>query len=590
VTPLLGAIYNNSNPEVTSLLIRARADMTYETDSGASLLMLASRYSPSSDVIKSLIRAGFDVNAGNGSGVTPLMYAANFNTNANIIDTLVEAGADINISSKNGRTPLIYAIKSNSDNEVALALLDAKADIDVKDSNGKTVRQLAQDNESIEHESLLYCRLNPQDFSTLPKNFRTRIQFGITTPFADIFIPFEYEQGEGGMRVSSPYLTINYNPEQGILIDLDVPPNLFVDTGTFLSVATRLSEEEPLETVSEKSTEGKTELKRRIYIPIEDLNRINDKRARKIAASLDFSKENPNGEEHWKQFQNILGSILSSNNTDPNNILLTSILVQEYILNRGSKPLMIDFFRNSFRSDMQELPNPGIGRLMAKIVFPKDETQKANFKLGWVWNSKSNEEDRNKDLAITETLNDYQYDASGLLSEVEGLLSQAFAISQQQRSHTLKNNERLPAERWTTIHITNRKELEDIMLREVSVSIESTMDYIFEAAKSNGHQSEAREDQWSQSGTQEDINDGLQKVSELIDETVLKHPILENIFDQDMRFGWKASYPTLEIFDKNYFHFQVPEDSIAIINLDDIEEKLKEYAKMLAPIIFAASN
>jgi ankyrin repeat protein len=144
-TPLMAAARENSDSEVTAVLIKAGADVNATNISGRTPLILAAGNNSNPEVIKILIDSGADVNP-KTDGNTPLMAAASDNSNPEAITALVNAGAEVNAKNTLGRTPLLLAAKNNPNPEVIKILIKAGADVNVKDIDGKTPLIMAADN------------------------------------------------------------------------------------------------------------------------------------------------------------------------------------------------------------------------------------------------------------------------------------------------------------------------------------------------------------------------------------------------------------------------------------------------------------
>ncbi len=60
------------------------------------------------EVLEVLVKAGAEVNAQDTDGVTPLMKASSYNQKPKILEVLLNAGANVRIKDKNGKTVWDY--------------------------------------------------------------------------------------------------------------------------------------------------------------------------------------------------------------------------------------------------------------------------------------------------------------------------------------------------------------------------------------------------------------------------------------------------------------------------------------------------
>jgi hypothetical protein len=102
LSPLMAAMYN-PDPEVTTALIYAGADVNAKGEFGDTALMIAAGQNPNPEMIRILVRSDANINAQNNSRRTPLMFAAQFCTNPEVITTLLQLGADPNIRDSSGK-------------------------------------------------------------------------------------------------------------------------------------------------------------------------------------------------------------------------------------------------------------------------------------------------------------------------------------------------------------------------------------------------------------------------------------------------------------------------------------------------------
>lgn len=138
-TPLHLAAESNPDPDVTSALIEAGADLHAPSGesyfSGNTPLHYAGE-NANPDVASALLKAGADVNALSRTARTPLHEAAANASDPAVIELLVEAGADVNAHDANGYTPLHSAAWFNHRPEIAAALIAAGADVNARDPDG----------------------------------------------------------------------------------------------------------------------------------------------------------------------------------------------------------------------------------------------------------------------------------------------------------------------------------------------------------------------------------------------------------------------------------------------------------------------
>ena len=134
--------------ERVKALIDSGDDINTKNGMGVNVLMLASAFSNSPEIIKLLLEAGSDINATDENGATALMIAAVNADCPDIIKILAGAGIDVNAKSKEGHTALMLAAVYNKNPEVVRALINAGSDVKATDSFffGKTAKDLAVQN------------------------------------------------------------------------------------------------------------------------------------------------------------------------------------------------------------------------------------------------------------------------------------------------------------------------------------------------------------------------------------------------------------------------------------------------------------
>ena len=71
--------------------------------------MFAASDNQNPEVTTTLLKAGADIKAKDKDGVTPLMYAAHYNPNPEVIAALLNAGADAKVKDSDGKTAFDYA-------------------------------------------------------------------------------------------------------------------------------------------------------------------------------------------------------------------------------------------------------------------------------------------------------------------------------------------------------------------------------------------------------------------------------------------------------------------------------------------------
>lgn len=137
----------NGYEEIVDFLIKAGADMQYESNWGytaltASLVDSESLGNINNQLITQLIESGVDVNA-KTIKISPLMAACS-NGNLEIVKKLIIAGAKVNWkTSKLGEFPLLYATYSGNSDLVKL-LIENGAKVNWKDRWGNTALKVAK--------------------------------------------------------------------------------------------------------------------------------------------------------------------------------------------------------------------------------------------------------------------------------------------------------------------------------------------------------------------------------------------------------------------------------------------------------------
>jgi ankyrin repeat protein len=122
-TPLTWAIRYRVATEIVAMLIEAGADVNERSKAGATVLILAVRFSRN-QLVDLLLRSGAEINAAEEfSGSTALACAVAIK-DIETVKQLIEAGADLEMAAKSGNTPLMTA-KSERSEEIVKLLTDA---------------------------------------------------------------------------------------------------------------------------------------------------------------------------------------------------------------------------------------------------------------------------------------------------------------------------------------------------------------------------------------------------------------------------------------------------------------------------------
>ena len=141
----------NATPERVQAMLKDGAYVNEVGKRGWTPLHWAAACNRDPQVTSLLLEAGADVNAvGEGLTVTPLHCAAMTNPNPKVMQVLLEAGAEVNAQNESEITPLRMACGSSQKNpEIILVLLDAGADANHKDFYGTTALDFAKKNEAL---------------------------------------------------------------------------------------------------------------------------------------------------------------------------------------------------------------------------------------------------------------------------------------------------------------------------------------------------------------------------------------------------------------------------------------------------------
>ena len=131
-----------SDPVVVELLLRAGASLSALGLEGLSPLMVASAYSPRSEMATALISAGASLDARDASGRTPLHLAAAMNPSPDMTAALLRHGASTRAKDAAGRTPL-WSAAARGDERIVRLLLEAGSPVDEPQKDETTPLQAA---------------------------------------------------------------------------------------------------------------------------------------------------------------------------------------------------------------------------------------------------------------------------------------------------------------------------------------------------------------------------------------------------------------------------------------------------------------
>ncbi len=135
-TALMGAIAASSDSEeIVKLLIKAKASMNAQNNSGQTALFIAC-FLNKKQTAEILIAAGSNVDIAEKAKVTPLM-GVSMQGFTEIARLLITAKAQLNTRDANGSTALLYAA-ANGHAEVTQLLVDQKAAIELSTNDGLT--------------------------------------------------------------------------------------------------------------------------------------------------------------------------------------------------------------------------------------------------------------------------------------------------------------------------------------------------------------------------------------------------------------------------------------------------------------------
>ncbi|MCL1876223.1 MAG: ankyrin repeat domain-containing protein, partial [Synergistaceae bacterium] len=151
-TVLMIAARYNENPEVTSALINAGADVNAKDPLGLTALMIAAQYNENSEVTSALINAGTDVNEkGLYFWTAPMvLMLAEDNNNSEATNALIKAKMDF-YAERDGWTALMMAAAQNKNPEIISILLKNGADAQAKDKDGKSAIDYARKNDKLKN-------------------------------------------------------------------------------------------------------------------------------------------------------------------------------------------------------------------------------------------------------------------------------------------------------------------------------------------------------------------------------------------------------------------------------------------------------
>jgi ankyrin repeat protein len=133
--PLFTAIEDNDIKGVESALDEG-ADVDGVRQNRKPLIVFASNFPYTENIIKLLLERGADINRADPKGITAVSNAA-FMGHANIVKILIENGADVNKADNNGSTPLFEAASTGNE-EIINLLLEKGSTINKQDNTGTT--------------------------------------------------------------------------------------------------------------------------------------------------------------------------------------------------------------------------------------------------------------------------------------------------------------------------------------------------------------------------------------------------------------------------------------------------------------------
>ena len=141
----------NATPERVRAMLKDGAYVNEVGKRGWTPLHWAAAYNRDPQVTSLLLDAGADVDAvGNRLTVTPLHCAAMTNPNPKVMQVLLEAGAEVDARLEGGDTPLWMACASSQKNpEIILVLLNAGADANIENISRETPLDFAKKNEAL---------------------------------------------------------------------------------------------------------------------------------------------------------------------------------------------------------------------------------------------------------------------------------------------------------------------------------------------------------------------------------------------------------------------------------------------------------
>ncbi len=371
----------------------------------------------------------------------------------------------------------------------------------------------------------------------VPASFRSRLQFGATTALADAFIPFEYEQGLEGFRISHPFISLNYNPEQGIMLKGDVPED---DSGELNKFAL-LVRPEHITTMQDEEVQRYVE---GILAEMEDrAEGGEDPQALALEIGMRFAEaiveENYSISACLYQVGNAICSAAGPTKTccaDSASEETQSISIWNH-----------DNLENF--------------RFIADASFPKSPDVEGSFNMGGQWNSEpASGGSGNWFVNEGEDSWDYKLDLTDFLF---AYMSNLLPARIDWRAHSMPDGWAFPAEAWFSITLPSRNGFEEATRAAITEGV-SMGEMLLSKARENGHLIPKTETAITESSYKQKLDEGFEMGLSEFDKALTENPILGMILGREFRFGMTASRPTLAEFEPGYFLFEVPRDRTVI--------------------------